>query len=274
MIRIGTAGWALPQAAQGRFPAGDSNLARYAGVFAGAEINSSFHRPHRASTYARWADSVPEGFRFSVKLSKAITHEAKLVKATGLLDEFLAPVRALGERFGCLLVQLPPKLAFDRTVARHFFTALATRGVTHVALEPRHASWFDEEADAFLAERGIVRVAADPPRAPGGDLPGGAKAFVYHRLHGRPRTYYSAYDERFLASLAARISRDGLPGWCIFDNTAGNAAVPNALSLMDRLEARGHETQAAALRARVPRRAGQSPLAGGGDGAAARQGRR
>lgn len=234
LIRIGTAGWTLPRAAQDRFAAGASSLERYATVFSAAEINSSFHRPHRAETYARWAASVPAGFRFSVKLAKTITHGAQLVRATAMLDEFLEPVRALGESFGCLLVQLPPKLEFDAAVASRFFAALQRRAVPAVALEPRHASWFTPGAEKFLAQRRIARVAADPPRVPRGDTPGEWDGFAYYRLHGSPRMYYSSYEDRFLDGVALAIARDARPAWCIFDNTAGNAAVPNALGLMAR----------------------------------------
>ncbi|HUP97809.1 MAG TPA: DUF72 domain-containing protein [Usitatibacter sp.] len=236
MIRIGCAGWSLPRAAHDRFPEGEASLARYSAVFSCAEINSSFHRPHRASTYERWAASVPPGFRFSVKLAKTITHGARLVKATALLDDFLAPVRALGDAFGCLLVQLPPKLELDAAVAKRFFAALEKRGVPLVALEPRNASWFTPAADALLAERGIARVAADPSRVPGGDEPGGARGFAYYRLHGAPRMYYSAYDDAYLEALARRIAGHGMPSWVVFDNTAGNAAVFNALDLREKLQ--------------------------------------
>lgn len=188
---------------------------------------------------------MPAGFRFSVKLARTITHDAGLVRAGRLLDEFFEPVRSLGDAFGCLLVQLPPKLALDPPVARRFFAALAARDVPAVALEPRHASWFSPEADALLAKAGVCRVAADPARAAGGDVPGGARAMSYWRLHGAPRTYYSAYDEAFLARLAEDIARDALPGWCIFDNTAGNAAVANALALRARLAGPAQPTPAA-----------------------------
>ena len=230
-------------------------------MFDAAEINSSFHRPHRESTYARWADSVPRGFRFSVKLARTITHDARLARVGPLLDEFLRPVRALGDKFGCLLVQLPPKLELDPPLARRFFAALEARGVPAVALEPRHPSWFTPEADAFLAKHRVARVAADPKRAEGGDRPGGDRRFGYWRLHGSPRTYYSAYDDAFIARLADAIRREDHGGWCIFDNTAGNAAVPNALSLRERLES-AEEAQAATLRPRPPRGAGQSSSAG------------
>ena len=68
--------------------------------------------------------------------------------------------------------------------------------------------------------------------------PGGWDGLVYHRLHGSPRTYYSAYSEDFIATLAERMKADeaaGVSAWCIFDNTAAGAATANALSLLRRL---------------------------------------
>ncbi|WP_155518861.1 DUF72 domain-containing protein, partial [Xanthomonas euvesicatoria] len=71
-VRCGCAGWSIPAADRAQFGEGASVLQRYATRFDAVEINSSFYRPHRASTYARWADSVPEDFRFSVKLPRSI----------------------------------------------------------------------------------------------------------------------------------------------------------------------------------------------------------
>src|ERR1044071_6345908 len=120
MINVGCAGWSLPKAMADRFPATGSHLARYAARFPAVEINSSFYRPHRPATYARLAASVPPGFRFSVKLPRAITHERRLVGPSPRLDAFLAEATALGPALGCLLVQLPPSLAFDAPTADAF----------------------------------------------------------------------------------------------------------------------------------------------------------
>src|SRR5690349_22366449 len=87
---IGTAGWSIPREQQRCFPAGESHLARYARVFPAVEINSTFHRPHRAATYERWAASVPRAFRFAVKMPRAITHDQRLRNSARLLDPFLA----------------------------------------------------------------------------------------------------------------------------------------------------------------------------------------
>ena len=233
-IYIGTAGWSIPRTEQRRFPAGESLLARYAKALPAVEINSTFYRPHRATTFERWAASVPRAFRFSVKIPSAITHDQRLAGTAPLLKTFLADLAPLGSRFGCLLVQLPPSLAFDTRVARAFFTALRKQFDGGVAFEPRHASWFEDRADRLLDGFKVARVAADPPRVEGGGEPGGWPGLAYFRLHGSPRMYYSAYEDQYLNALAVRLRalrRRRIPTWCIFDNTTLGAASGNALDL-------------------------------------------
>jgi uncharacterized protein YecE (DUF72 family) len=240
LIRIGCAGWTLPVAVQPDFGGEGRHLQRYATRLNASEINSSFHRPHSANTYARWAASVPSDFLFSVKLPKTLTHERKLADGDALLDEFVAQVQGLGPQLGCLLVQLPPSLAFDEGTAGRFLAALQQRSAAPVALEPRHASWFTADVDGWLAQRRVARVLADPVRHPGGERPGGWPGLVYLRLHGSPRMYYSAYEDALLQALAARMrqaAQEGCPLWCMFDNTAGQAAAGNALALARLLDA-------------------------------------
>ena len=231
---IGCAGWSLPRDVQGAFAAEGGHLQRYASRLNGVEINSSFHRPHSRATYERWASAVPQDFRFSVKLPRTITHDLRLSAAEPLLDAFLEQAGGLGDRLGCLLVQLPPSLEFQPAVAGAFFEALRARHIGAIALEPRHASWFTPDVDAWLAQHQVARVLADPVRHEGGRWPGGWSGRVYLRLHGSPRMYYSSYEAPILLALARRIAltlRESREVWCIFDNTAGSAAAHNALDL-------------------------------------------
>jgi uncharacterized protein YecE (DUF72 family) len=212
-----------------------SQLERYASRLAAVEINSSFYRPHRPSTYARWADSVPKDFRFSVKVPKEITHTRRLSQCDEPITAFLEEVGALREKLGCLLVQLPPSLALDQTVASAFFEFLHDKTRVPIACEPRHASWFEPGGDALLRDLRIARVAADPAKLAGAAEPGGWRGFTYYRLHGSPKMYYSLYSSEVLATLALRLREDLAEDrlvWCIFDNTASGAAVPNALDLL------------------------------------------
>jgi len=230
-IRIGTAGWSIPRANADACPGEGTHLQRYARVFGAAEINSSFHRPHQVSTYRKWADHVPDDFRFAVKLPRAITHDARLRGVRGPFEAFLEETAGLGAKRGPLLVQVPPSLEFDRGVVRRFFAMMRRATTGAIVCEPRHRTWFTTGAEEVLREFGVSRVAADPPPVPGADRPGGAAALVYYRLHGSPRKYWSSYDDQFVLALARRLAIDAPECWCIFDNTASGAALANALEL-------------------------------------------
>jgi len=230
---IGTAGWCIPRASAPGFPSEGTHLQRYARVLGCAEINSSFHRPHARSTYEKWAMSTPRGFRFSVKVPRAITHDQALRRPRVLLERFLDEVKGLGRKCGPLLVQLPPSLEFDRRVAARFFGLLGDAHSGPVVCEPRHPTWFTPSADALMISQQIARVAADPAPAPGADRPGGWNGIIYYRLHGSPRKYWSRYDDARIAALADVMvnAPARTECWCIFDNTASGAALQNALEL-------------------------------------------
>ncbi|WP_042442405.1 DUF72 domain-containing protein [Azospirillum sp. B510] len=238
-IRIGTAGWSIPSHAAPAFPAAGTHLERIARVLPMTEVNSSFHRPHKPETWARWAASTPPGFRFAVKLPKAISHDARLIGAETALERFLAEAGMLGDRFGPLLVQLPPSLGFDRMVAEDFFALLRARFDGDAVCEPRHPSWFTDAAESLLAAHHVARVAADPAPAPAAAEPGGWDGLRYWRLHGSPVMYRSAYEPAVLDALAERFQAEAAsrPVWCVFDNTADFHALDDALATMARLGA-------------------------------------
>lgn len=245
-ILVGTAGWSIPSRYAPDFPAEGSHLERYATRLGCVEINSSFYRPHRPETYLRWAASVPDGFRFSVKLPKTITHQSRLVGAEEALDGFLREIEELGAKLGVILAQLPPKLEFDAETVGAFFSLLRGKTAAHVALEPRHTSWFCVEADAVLKSSRIARVAADPARASGGGDPGGWGGLAYFRLHGSPDVYYSDYGPERLEAFGTRIAASaeaGVQTWCIFDNTTKGHALGNALSLAGSLNPTAKEPE-------------------------------
>ncbi|HWA99372.1 MAG TPA: DUF72 domain-containing protein [Pirellulales bacterium] len=238
MICVGCAGWNVPRAIVSRFAEAPSHLARYASRLPAVEINTSFYRPHKPATYARWADTVGDGFRFAVKVPRAMTHEAGLAVGDEEIAEFVAQVAGLGQKLGVLLVQLPPSLAFDARTAESFFAKLREQTSGAIVCEPRHASWFETTAEKLLARDRIARVAADPARHAGAGAPGGWDGIVYYRLHGSPHTYYSSYSDEYLHQLAQQLrssEQNSAACWCIFDNTAAGAAADNALALLSAL---------------------------------------
>jgi uncharacterized protein YecE (DUF72 family) len=240
-VRVGTAGWSIPGQQAGEFPAIGSHLERYARRLPAVEINSSFYRPHRPRTYERWARSVPDTFQFAAKLPKEITHARRLIDAAQPLEQFLSEVGSLDGKLGPLLVQLPPSLSFAESVASAFFGALRYRFAGQVVCEPRHPTWFTDGVDALLSRFEVARVAADPARVPRAAEPGGWPGLAYHRLHGSPQMYHSAYGPEYLDALAEQLTdiaaRAGAV-WCIFDNTAHGEATRDALGLLRRMSFR------------------------------------
>jgi uncharacterized protein YecE (DUF72 family) len=238
-IRIGTAGWSIPRAAAFRFDSVGTHLERYSRGLCCAEINSSFYRPHASATYAKWRDSTPPGFRFSVKMPRTISHELKLQDARDPLVAFLAQTDGLAEKRGPILVQLPPSQSFDATVVTRFLELLRTVYDGPVVCEARHATWFSPPVASLFNQYRISQVAADPPPAPGAIAAAGWPHVAYFRLHGSPRKYWSRYDDHYIATLAATVR--GIPTaeevWCVFDNTASGAAIENAWELRERLTA-------------------------------------
>jgi uncharacterized protein YecE (DUF72 family) len=225
--RIGCAGWNLPKYL--RDPS-LSYLGRYAQLFNCVEINSSFYRHHLPKTYARWADAVPEDFRFSVKAPRAITHASVAVKAT--IDRFLNEIRELGEKLGPLLIQFPPKGAFKKSVASELFLSFREKFNGEIVCEPRHATWFELEAYELLKAYSISLVVADPK--PVSSAPGALEhESRYYRLHGAPKIYYSEYTEEFLRQFKRNEALNRGGTWVIFDNTALGYAYQNALALME-----------------------------------------
>lgn len=232
---IGCAGWGLSSTNKHLFPQLASHLESYAAVLPCVEINTSFYRLHRPDTYARWRDSVPETFLFSVKLLRTITHEKRLQDCEEDLRRFLATVRPLENKWGCLLVQFPPSFHYPGARAEEFFGLLRELADVDIVCEPRHASWFQDEVVDWMAAAGVAYVEADPAAVQAVKPVVSQQAIQYIRLHGSPVIYHSSYSESYLHQLACRLNAalaSGRRSWCIFDNTASGAAIENSLALL------------------------------------------
>jgi uncharacterized protein YecE (DUF72 family) len=225
---IATAGWSIPKKLSGRFAQEGSGLTRYASVFDGVEINSTFYRRHKTSTFARWAESVPDTFRFSVKIPKEVTHDRAMKEIGVPFGTFLKDIAPLREKRGPLLCQLPPSLAFDPGEMAVAFKTMRDSDRGPMVIEVRHKSWASDEAASLLKEYAIDRVFADPALVWAVEDFAGPPLYI--RLHGRPKIYYSSYTEEEVMSFSRLLSAEG---WCVFDNTASGAALENALTMLE-----------------------------------------
>ncbi|MGQ9573356.1 MAG: DUF72 domain-containing protein [Chloroflexota bacterium] len=239
---IGTSGWHYAHWQGLFYPEGLPTsrwLAHYIQHFPTVEINNSFYRQPKASAWQLWRRSVPDGFRFAVKVNRFITHIKRLKEPEEPVQRFLDGARLLEDRLGPLLYQLPPN--FHRTPANEArlaaFLAILPPRLEHV-FEFRHPSWFQEGVFDLLRRHHVGFCAFDMP---GMECPLVATApFAYVRFHGSEALYASNYTDDMLAGWAERLRRlaEGLSDvYVYFNNDAFAYAVYNARRLAELLAA-------------------------------------
>ena len=166
-VHVGTSGYAYKEWRGSFYPEKikDREMLRYyAERLPAVEINNTFYRQPGRETLLRWAEQVPEGFRFVLKASQRITHRQKLAAESAETVAFLfETARALGDRLGPVFFQTPPFLRKDAARLRAFLGALPP--AHPVAFEFRHETWFDDEVYGLLRERNAALVAADKDEA-------------------------------------------------------------------------------------------------------------
>ena len=234
-IHIGTSGWHYEHWKGPFYPEdtrSDSFLKYYADFFNTVEINNSFYRVPQEKTLRGWRDTVPEGFVFSVKGSRYITHMKKLKDAGEAVNSFLRQMDVIGRRLGPVLFQLPPRWNVNLQRLGSFLGLLPKK--YRYAFEFRDTSWFIQKVYDLLNEHRAAFCIYDldgreSPRIVTTDL-------VYVRLHGPDGPYRGQYSGKKLAGWATAVSswaEQGKSVYCYFDNDeAGHAAI-DALKLQD-----------------------------------------
>lgn len=166
-LRAGTSGYSYAEWKGNFYPeklAAKEMLRFYAGRFGTVEINATFFRMPTEPLLRGWADQVPEDFAFAIKSPKRITHERRLKECAELVSHLVRVTATLGPKLGPLLFQLPPNFKKDVPRLRSFFDAMPER--RRVAVEFRHASWFDDETFAALRDVGAALCVADTGEEP------------------------------------------------------------------------------------------------------------
>ena len=207
-----------------------SRLHYYSHLFPTVEINSSFYKNPLASTYRKWSEDVTEGFRFSIKLSKSVTHEKELKYDPSLVRSCLEPAEGLANKKGCLLIQLPGKINLDyfskleKLLER--VDKLNTKKPTwRLAIEFRNADWYIRETEELLDEFTAALVFHDIPKGKIEETRVKA-GFIYMRFHGPTGNYRGSYTEQQLKQKARMINewrKQGKDVYAYFNNTIGSA---------------------------------------------------
>jgi uncharacterized protein YecE (DUF72 family) len=175
-------------------------LSFYGERFPAVEINNTFYRMPTRKLLEGWAGQVPDGFRFVLKASRKVTHQKKLAGVGDEMAFLVDTTRALGERLGPTLVQLPPWLKKDVPLLRDFLALLPLD--FPVALEFRSSSWFDEDVYAALSDAAAALVVSDTGK--------GEPPVVRTAPFGYARLRREDYGEADLAAWAKALAE---PGW-------------------------------------------------------------
>jgi uncharacterized protein YecE (DUF72 family) len=235
VIHVGTSGWSYDHWQGVLYPDRTPVAKRrdfYVAHFRTVELNASFYRWPRDTTFAMWRERTPDGFTFAVKAPRGLTHAKRLLAPETWLERMEAALEKLGDRLGAVLVQLPPDLEADLPRLDHFMARCPARW--RVAVELRHPSWDREDTFALLERHGAAYCVMS-----GAHLPCVLRAtarFVYVRLHGPDphHLYAGSYSDDDLHWWAERIREwadAGRDVFAYFNNDGHGHAVRNADTL-------------------------------------------
>lgn len=239
-VFIGTSGYVYPHWRGRSYPEDVPQrqwLRFYAKRFKTVELNNPFYRLPEAETFSAWRESVPEGFVFSVKASRFITHIKKLKDPEAPLKLFLTRVRALKDSLGPVLFQLPPGFGLNLERLESFLDTLRRQRMVkdlRAVLEVRHPGWLHQQVTARLEKAGVALCLADWPEL---SVTGPVTAeFVYLRRHGSGVRYGGSYPASMLNDNARRIRgwlRGGRDVYIYFNNDEAAHAVQDAHRLVE-----------------------------------------
>jgi uncharacterized protein YecE (DUF72 family) len=238
-VRVGCSGWNYADWRGRVYPPGCPPrrwLAHYATLFDTVEVNSTFYRLARPEAVARWLEATPEGFLFTVKASRFLTHMKRLTDMERGVERLYAGIAPLAEspRMGPMLWQLPER--FRRDDDRLAF-ALERLPPGRHCFEFRHPSWFTSEVYGLLHTFGVALVIGDDARRPLPEAPLTAD-WTLIRFHFGARGRRGNYSESELRDWAARIGdlRSQVSVLAYFNNDWEAFAVRNGLRLKQLLE--------------------------------------
>jgi len=202
--------------------------------FKTAEINYSFYRLPRPSTYQNWYKQTPEDFLFSLKASRFITHIKRLKEAKEAWETFIENALNLKEKLGPILFQFPSSFrAAEENIKRlENFLKLITKKKLQYAFEFRHQSWCDKKIYNLLKKYKVAWIIADSPSYPKAEV--ATANFIYIRMHGSKVLFTSNYTKKELQDLAQKIKKwlKACDVYVYFNNDAMGYALENAKELI------------------------------------------
>lgn len=202
------------------------------------ELNVTFYRFPTLNSLIGWFEKAPEGFSFSAKMPRSITHFKKFEDTARMVSDFYGLLReGLKEKLACVLIQLPPTLAYSEQKLQKIIEQ-ADPSFNNV-IEFRHQSWWRPDVQRVMAKHNISFCGVSFPKIPNDDAVINTP-LCYYRFHGVPKLFYSEYDEAFIEKIYRQIEKNKKvkKAYIYFNNTASLAALHNA-KYFQRLARRG-----------------------------------
>jgi len=192
------------------------------------ELNTTFYRFPTDKSLKGWYDKAPDGFSFSAKVPKSITHFKKFEDTDRMVNDFYTLLReGLQEKLGCVLFQLPPNLLYSREKLDKIISQ-ADPAFTNV-IEFRHESWWRKDVQNLLKKHAISFCGVSFPKIRFDDAVINTPT-CYYRFHGVPKLFYSEYDKKFIERIYNEVvqNKKVKTAYIYFNNTASLAALHNA----------------------------------------------
>ncbi len=233
---VGCSGWQYDHWKKRFYPEGLAKskwLKHYSETFNSVEVNATFYGSIKEKTFSKWHDEVPSGFKFTLKGSKWVTHIKKLHDVRKSLERFYKPTKALKQKLGCCLWQLPPSLEKDVKKLKKFCNDLDSR--KNNVIEFRHKSWFCKEIYEILDENNVAFCVVSAPNLP--DIVKKTSNILYLRFHGKKHWYKDSYSEKELERWEGLIKKTRAKyAYCYFNNDLLARAPKNAKMLGEMLK--------------------------------------
>lgn len=231
--RVGCSGYYYPYW-KNRFYPGDIKpkewLKFYSTVFNSVELNGTFYRTPSLNQLINYHEETPDHFKFSVKMSKYITHVLKLKESTQHINDFQQLIKnGLQKKAGCFLFQLPPSFHFSEENLQRILENIPHQKEN--VIEFRHISWWNEQVVNALKVANLTFCNVD--------FPGLNTSFehttdhFYLRFHGNPVLFKSSYTIEQLEKFNRLIPENSKQHWIFFNNTYYEAGYTNAKEFME-----------------------------------------
>ncbi len=143
-------------------------LELYSAVFDTIEVDSTAYGTPSGPTVENWFEKTPEGFKFSLKAPRRITHDLPLAPSMySEMDEFVDRAAGLREKLGVILIQLPASFESTKERARNFraFIRRLPTGFRY-AVEFRSPGWFIDWTYDLLAANSVALALVEGPWVP------------------------------------------------------------------------------------------------------------